>query len=213
VDIYNRRAAAVHASAVANADASAAAQAAAAEASARQRTHQQISQAADTVATDVKTVRDAIGQNPDFSGFDRAIATAGKYLEQAKSYAAKAAIEPDRTTACDDAHASRDGAHAVQDAAHGVQDETNGIDDTVRSMNAAVDRLNKDFADYRQAAAAMPTYTPANAPDGGAIQSLMDQAGKQTSAWKTKASQYQSQVAQLVEQADKVATKAENQSC
>jgi hypothetical protein len=213
VDAYNRRSAAVQASATANANASAATAAAAADAAARERTQQQISQAAQTVAADMKALRDAVGQSPDFSGFDKQVADARNYLDQAKSYAAKAATESERSTACDNAHASRDEQHAVQDAAHGVDDETNGIGDTIRSVNVTADHLSKDLADYRQTAAAMPTYTPANPPDAGTIQSLLDEASKQTSAWKGKATQYQNQVAQLVAQADNVATQAEKQFC
>jgi hypothetical protein len=213
VDIYNRRATAVQASAVANADASAAAQAAAAEAAARQKTQKQINRAADTVAQDVAALRTAIGYGPNFSEFDRDIATAEKDLQQAKTDAAQAATEPDRGSACVDANTVRVDANSVQIDANSIQVDTNGVQGDVNSVNGAVDALNKDLSDYRQTATAMPTYAPANAPDAGAIQSLVEEAGKQTSAWKTKVAQYQNQVAQLVAQANDVAAKAQKQYC
>jgi hypothetical protein len=94
-----------------------------------------------------------------------------------------------------------------------VQDDSNGVDSAIRSVTASGDQLNKDLSDYRQAAAAMPTYAPASAPDAGAIQSQQADATKQTSAWKAKTTQYQNQVAQLVSQANDVAARAEDQYC
>lgn len=213
VDIYNRRAAAVQASAQANADASAAAQAAAADAAARQQIEQKISNAAGAVAKDVAALQSAIADSPDFSGFDGDIAAASRDLGQAKADAAKAGTESDRYTACSDAYTSRSDAYSVQSDAYSVQSETYSVNSQVTSVISAVDQLKKDLSDYQQTAATMPTYTPANQPDAGAIQSLEDEAAKKTETWKAKAAQYQNQVNQLVAQANDVATKAEKQYC
>jgi hypothetical protein len=213
VDTYNRRAAAVQASARANADAAAAAGVVAADAAARQKTQQQISNASDAVASHAAALQSAIGHSPDFSGFDRHIAAAGEHLAKAKADAAKAGTESDRSTACSDADTARSDADSVQSDADSVQSDTDSVNSDVTSVNWAVDRLNKAMSDYRQAAAAMPTYAPANAPDAGAVQSVVDKASKETGAWKAKAAQYQSQVNQLVAQANDVATKAQKQYC
>jgi hypothetical protein len=101
----------------------------------------------------------------------------------------------------------------VQGDAGIIEGDTGIVNGDIGSVNAAIDQLNKELSDYRQAAAVMPTYTPTNAPDTGAIQSLEAEAGKQTSAWKTKATQYQNRVGQLVAQANDVATKAQKQYC
>jgi hypothetical protein len=213
VDAYNGRIAGVQAAAQANADASAAAADAEATVAAARTAQAEIDAAAHAVSEDMAALRTARGDSPNFEGFKTDLGDARRYLAQAKSAASAAAGESDPTAACDDATAAADDATAVHDAATGVEDETTAVGDAVTAVTAAANQLDQDLAAYREATAAMPDYTAADAPDTEAIQALQKHAAQQTRAWKATAAGYQRQVAQLVTAADAVAAKADKQYC
>ena len=213
VDAYNRRIAGVQAAAQANADASAAAADAEATAAAARTAQAQIDAAAHAVSADMAALRSAADNGPSFEGFKTDLNDARHYLAQAKSHAAAAAGESDPSAACDDATAATDDATAVHDAATGVEDETTAVGDAVTAVTTAANQLDQDLTAYRDAAAKMTDYTPADAPDTEAIQALQKHAAKQTSAWKATAAGYQRQVAQLATAADTVAAKANKRYC
>ncbi|GAA2375208.1 hypothetical protein [Dactylosporangium salmoneum] len=213
IDAYNSLVGVVQASAAANLDALRASIAASEQAATRQRTEQGIQSAADTVSRDMDSVRTAISNAPDFSGFEGDVNDASGYLQQSRTYATSADSEPDQAAACDDAHTARDYANAVHDEANGVHDEANSVDEHIADVTSAVSRLNDDLTTFQGKAAALPAFAPLIPPDLDKIKALRDEAVKQTGGWKAKADNYHNQVASFVTQADAVAAKAEQRHC
>lgn len=213
IDTYNQGASAVQASAQANADANTAAAASAADAKQQQDSQAGIRDAADRVARDVAALQPALNPGPDFSAFDSDLAAARTDLATAKTDAARAATESDEGSACSDASSAASDAASVESDAASIDSDTASVDSEIDSVNTAARGLQQSLSAYQQSAAAMPGYTPTNAPNARAIQTLLDKTTKQAGAWKAKAAQYQGQVAQLVTQANAIATKAQNQYC
>lgn len=205
VEGYNHQAAAIRGTAGANTQASIAADA-------LQRTQAQIESAAAAVAQDMSRLRSAT-QAPDFSTFDSDMKNASNDLAQAKADAAQAASESDRNSACFDANSASYDANSVQYDSHSIDYDTNEIGRNADAVTSAVNTTSSDLAAYQQSAAALPIYSSPNAPDPAAIKSLVDNATKTAAGWKAKAAQYQSQVAQLVNQANAVAAQAQKQYC
>jgi hypothetical protein len=202
---YNQRITSLQQAAAVNASASAAT-------AARQQTQAYIDNTAGAVAKDI-TALQAANKTPDFSALDHDLTTANHDLAQTKTDATKAASETNPGDACYDASTTTYDASTVQYDSHSVDYDTNAINTAADTADRAVASLNADLTTYQQAAAAMPGYQAAYQPDPSAIQTLEDKATKAAAAWRTKATQYETQVASLLNQANTIAAQAQKQYC
>jgi len=212
VDQYNRLIAGVNGQASANASASAAAAVDAAQARAEDEARQRVDAAAATVADDLRALREAIDDKPDFGDFDGDIATARDDLAAARNDAAQAGSD-DPAAACSDATAAQSDESAVQSDSSSIDSDVSALGSNVDAVNSAVADLEKDLDDYHTVAAGAPGYRPAAAPDESAVASAIGTAHATIKGWKGRADSYRSTVAGLLAKASDVADQAVRKYC
>ncbi|MDH6462739.1 hypothetical protein M2302_002920 [Micromonospora sp. A200] len=212
-DTYNRKVAVVQAKADANLSAREAAAASSAAAASLQERRQQVAKAAESVMQDAAAVRAGLANPPSFSDFERDLAAAKENLANAKTNAAKADREQDESSACSDAYSAESDAYSVESDSYSIDSDMSGLASEIQALKDAAAQLDRNLSEYQQAAAALPGYTPPNAPDANRIQDLSNQVSTKTAAWKKKGAGYQTEVAKLLKEARAVAAQAQKDHC
>ncbi|MFE9959199.1 hypothetical protein [Micromonospora sp. NPDC005299] len=210
---YNQAVEAVQASAQANASANEAAAASAAAAASLQESQQRIASAGDAVLKKMKDVRAGLATPPSFSDLDNHLSAARDHLADAQANAAEADRESDQSVACSDAYTADSDAYTVESDAYTIDSDMLSLTSEIDSLKDAAADLNRTLTEYQQAAAALPDYTPPQAPDANQVKDLLNQVSLKTAAWRKKGSGYQSKVAKLLKQARAVAEQAKKEHC
>ncbi|WP_146231187.1 hypothetical protein [Micromonospora sicca] len=158
-------------------------------------------------------MRDELAKPPSFSDFEGDLAAAKEHLASAKTNAAKANREQDESSACSDAYSAESDAYSVESDSYSIDSDMSSLTGDIQAAKDAAAQLDRDLSAYQQATAALPGYTPPNAPDADDIKDLLNQVAVKTAAWKRKGASYQAAVAKLLKEARAVAAKSQKDHC